>query len=106
MVIWQTGLPPFYDEDVNVMYQRILSDPLLFPHEMPLDAKSLITHLLQRDPTKRLGASGAEDIKRHPFFSKHIDWNRCVTLSIDVECCISYIEESCAHADEVLASFS
>ena len=78
MVIWQTGLPPFYDEDVNVMYQRILSDPLLFPQDMPHDAMTLITGLLQRDPTKRLGANGAEEIKRHPFFSKHIDWNRFV----------------------------
>ena len=79
---FQTGLPPFYDEDVNVMYQRILSDPLLFPQDMPHDAMTLITGLLQRDPAKRLGANGAEEIKRHPFFSKHIDWNRCVSMSI------------------------
>ncbi len=72
----QTGLPPFYDDDVNVMYQRILSDPLLFPQDMPHDAMTLITGLLQRDPAKRLGANGAEEIKRHPFFSKHVDWNR------------------------------
>ena len=60
------------------MYQRILADPLLFPQDMPHDAMTLITGLLQRDPTKRLGANGAEEIKRHPFFSKHIDWNRFV----------------------------
>ena len=76
MVTWQTGLPPFYDEDVNIMYQRILSDPLLSPPDMPPDAMSVITGLLQRDPSKRLGSNGAEEIKRHPFFSKHIDWNR------------------------------
>ena len=76
LVIWQTGLPPFYDEDVNVMYQRIVSDPLLFPQDMPHDAMTLITGLLQRDPSKRLGSNGAEEIKRHPFFSKHIDWHR------------------------------
>ena len=62
------------------MYQRILSDPLLFPQDMPHDAMTLITGLLQRDPAKRLGANGAEEIKRHPFFSKHIDWNRCVSI--------------------------
>ena len=64
------------------MYQRILADPLLFPQDMPHDAMTLITGLLQRDPAKRLGANGAEEIKRHPFFSKHIDWNRCVSMSI------------------------
>ncbi|EPT04821.1 hypothetical protein FOMPIDRAFT_1021646 [Fomitopsis schrenkii] len=77
-----TGLPPFYDENVNVMYQRILSDPLLFPPDMSHDAKTIMTALLQRNPDKRLGANGAEDIKRHPFFSKHIDWNRLMAKKI------------------------
>ncbi|THV05146.1 Pkinase-domain-containing protein [Dendrothele bispora CBS 962.96] len=71
-----TGLPPFYDENVNTMYQRILSDPLNFPSDMSSEAKSVMTGLLQRDPHKRLGANGSEDIKRHPFFAKYIDWNR------------------------------
>ena len=50
------------------MYQRILSDPLLFPPDMPTDAKSVMVGLLQRDPSRRLGAGGAEEIKRQPFF--------------------------------------
>ena len=60
------------------MYQRILSDPLLFPADMSHDAKSVMSGLLQRDPARRLGAGGADEIKRHPFFSKHVDWNRYV----------------------------
>ena len=75
----QTGLPPFYDENVNMMYQRILTDPLNFPLDMPSEARSVMTGLLQRDPIRRLGANGGEEIKRHPFFAKYIDWNRCVT---------------------------
>ncbi|KAL0576487.1 Serine/threonine-protein kinase [Marasmius crinis-equi] len=71
-----TGLPPFYDENVNTMYQRILTDPLNFPPDMSSEAKSVMTGLLQRDPAKRLGANGGEEIKRHPFFAKYIDWNR------------------------------
>ena len=71
----QTGLPPFYDENVNTMYQRILSDPLQFPADISPDAKSVMTGLLQRDPAKRLGANGGEEIKRHPFFAKYVDWN-------------------------------
>ncbi|KAG7095137.1 hypothetical protein E1B28_005918 [Marasmius oreades] len=71
-----TGLPPFYDENVNTMYQRILTDPLNFPPDMSPEAKSVMTGLLQRDPSKRLGANGGEEIKRHPFFAKYIDWNR------------------------------
>jgi serum/glucocorticoid-regulated kinase 2 len=72
----QTGLPPFYDENVNTMYQRILTDPLNFPLEMPSEARSVMTGLLQRDPSRRLGVNGGEEIKRHPFFDKYIDWNR------------------------------
>lgn len=74
----QTGLPPFYDENVNTMYQRILRDPLVFPPDMSYEAKSVMTGLLQRDPSRRLGHHGGEEIKRHPFFARHIDWNKCV----------------------------
>ncbi|KDQ16691.1 hypothetical protein BOTBODRAFT_30613 [Botryobasidium botryosum FD-172 SS1] len=71
-----TGLPPFYDEDVETMYKRILNDPLRFPDDMSYDARSIIAGLLSRDPATRLGANGAEEIKRHPFFAKAIDWNK------------------------------
>jgi serine/threonine protein kinase len=41
------------------------------PVSMSNDAKNLIVHLLNRNPSKRLGAGpdGADEIKRHPFFS-------------------------------------
>ena len=64
------------------MYQRILSDPLLFPADMSHDAKSVMTLLLQRDPARRLGAGGADEIKRHPFFARHIDWNLLLAKKI------------------------
>ncbi|KAJ1935533.1 Serine/threonine-protein kinase, partial [Linderina pennispora] len=37
-----TGLPPFYDENVNEMYRRILEDELVFPDDMGNRAKSLL----------------------------------------------------------------
>lgn len=58
------------------MYQRILSDPLHFPGDMSEEARGVISALLQRDPSRRLGNSGGEEIKRHAFFTRHIDWNR------------------------------
>jgi serum/glucocorticoid-regulated kinase 2 len=64
------------------MYQRILSDPLNFPPDISSDARSIITGLLQRNPSHRLGDKGAEEIKRHPFFSKHIDWARLLARKI------------------------
>lgn len=35
-----------------------------------------MTGLLNRDPAQRLGANGGDEIKRHPFFSKHIDFRK------------------------------
>ncbi|KZV97998.1 Pkinase-domain-containing protein [Exidia glandulosa HHB12029] len=77
-----TGLPPFYDENVETMYQRILHDPLRFPDDMSQEARSIIIGLLNRDPARRLGNNGGEEIKRHPFFSRYIDWNRLLARKI------------------------
>ncbi|KAJ2776847.1 Serine/threonine-protein kinase [Coemansia javaensis] len=69
-----TGLPPFYDENVNEMYRRILEDELVFPDDMGNRAKSLLRGLLQRDPRRRLGNNGAAEIKSQPFFAE-INWD-------------------------------
>lgn len=42
---------------------------------MDREARSLLTSLLERDPTCRLGVNGAAEIKSHPFFAQ-IDWRR------------------------------
>jgi serum/glucocorticoid-regulated kinase 2 len=70
-----TGLPPFYDENTNEMYRKILSEPLHFSDVVPPAAKDLLTKLLNRDPAERLGANGAAEIKAHPFFHA-IDWRK------------------------------
>ena len=71
----QNGLPPFYDTDTNKMYGRILHDPVHYPEDMSTNARDIIAALLQKDPTKRLGLSGAEEIRKCGFFAK-IDWNK------------------------------
>lgn len=72
-----TGLPPFYDENTNEMYRKILSEPLHFPGPeiVPAAAKDILTKLLNRKPDQRLGANGASEIKAHPFFHS-IDWRK------------------------------
>jgi serum/glucocorticoid-regulated kinase 2 len=69
------GLPPFYDEVVEKMYEKILNEPLRFGEEFSSEACSILTRLLNRDPSRRLGVKGAEEIKRHAFFHNHIDFN-------------------------------
>ncbi|KAJ1961513.1 Serine/threonine-protein kinase Sgk2 [Dipsacomyces acuminosporus] len=94
-----TGLPPFYDQDNNVMYQRILQEPLRFPSSLPpvasangtmypgasnmpsnsigRFAQDFIFRMMEREPTRRLGYGvfGTENVKRHAFFYG-IDWGK------------------------------
>jgi len=67
-----TGLPPFYSQDVQEMYRKIMTDRLTFPDFMHNDARTLLEQLLERDAEKRL--TDPNIIKRHPFF-KSIDWD-------------------------------
>ncbi|KAK2943216.1 putative protein kinase [Blattamonas nauphoetae] len=70
-----TGLPPFYSENVNQMYDNILHQRLNFPPEVTAPARDIITKLLHRNPALRLGSrNGAEEIKSHPFFAP-INWD-------------------------------
>ncbi|CCK68290.1 serine/threonine protein kinase YPK1 KNAG_0A06290 [Huiozyma naganishii CBS 8797] len=70
-----TGLPPYYDEDIPKMYKKILQAPLRFPDGFDRDAKDLLIGLLSRDPVRRLGRNGADEIKNHQFFSQ-LSWKR------------------------------
>lgn len=38
-------------------------------------AKHLINNLLMKDPARRLGTHGADQIKQHPFFAV-VDWQQ------------------------------
>lgn len=71
------GLPPFYSENVNLMYELIQKADLRVPGFVSYNARDLITKLLRRDPGSRLG-SGDDDcapIKAHPFFET-LDWKK------------------------------
>jgi len=77
------GLPPFYSENINEMYELILKAPLKFPNFVPADAQSLLRGLLEREEFKRLGAgfTDAQEIKVHPFFS-NIDWDQMLRMEL------------------------
>ena len=58
------------------MYELIKSKPVRFPNfkqhgiGMSPEAENFITHLLQKDPHKRLGSKGGlAEIVAHPWFS-------------------------------------
>lgn len=62
------GLPPFYDNNREKMYKKVLNAELKFPAYMSAGARSVCRGILQRDPLKRLGYNGAAEIKSHPFY--------------------------------------
>eukprot|EP01091_Cochliopodium_minus_P015909 TRINITY_DN578_c0_g1_i1.p1 TRINITY_DN578_c0_g1~~TRINITY_DN578_c0_g1_i1.p1 ORF type:complete len:468 (-),score=183.20 TRINITY_DN578_c0_g1_i1:143-1546(-) len=68
-----TGLPPFYSQDVQVMYQKIMSAKLVIPDNIPQSAAQLLKQLLERDPERRL--QDPKDIMSHPYFDT-IDWKK------------------------------
>jgi len=71
-----TGLPPFYNQNLHMMYEKIIRAKLSFPPHLSPNARSVLSALLERSPKSRLGCMrGLDDLKRHPFFDG-IDWDR------------------------------
>jgi serine/threonine protein kinase len=78
-----TGLPPFYSENVNLMYKKILHNELLFPPGFSERAQSLVRGLLDRNPSLRLGSGpqDAQEIKSHMYFSD-VDWDKLIKKQV------------------------
>lgn len=55
-------------------YRKILYAPLEKSQFVSAEAMDLCSRLLERDPVKRLGYGGFEEIQAHPWF-KDIDWD-------------------------------
>jgi len=60
-----TGLPPFYDTNRAEMYRKILDAPMNPPPTMSPEAVDLCAKLLVRDPRRRLGYNGGDEVRRH-----------------------------------------
>ena len=77
------GFTPFFNLDKDRMYDLIINGSISFPeyynnendeeknvieYNVSEEAKSLLNKLLEKDPGKRLGREGIEEIKKEPFF--------------------------------------
>ncbi|EFA80964.1 protein serine/threonine kinase [Heterostelium album PN500] len=69
-----TGLPPFSADTVEMTFQNILQRNIKWPSDISPEAKDIIDKLLALNAQSRLGYSGVEEIKAHPFF-KGVDWD-------------------------------
>ena len=72
------GVTPYFSTNKDELFDNIINGKLKLPRNISIEAKSLIIGLLNRNPTRRLGAQsgaeGAEEIMAHQFFT-NIDWN-------------------------------
>jgi serine/threonine protein kinase len=77
------GIPPFYSQNVNEMYNKIQHGVLRFPPFLSEPCKAMIVALLNRDPKKRLGSKAdIDDLKAHAFF-KDINFEKMMKKEID-----------------------
>jgi serine/threonine protein kinase len=61
------GMPPFYSDtnNLNYLYEMIISADVTLPDFIPAPAKSLLKELLVAEPKRRLKVAG---IRKHPYF--------------------------------------
>ncbi|KAH0790000.1 AGC family protein kinase [Histomonas meleagridis] len=65
------GESPFYNDDSDVMFRKIVSEPIRFPKGLDRSAVSLIMGLLNKNPSQRYDFN---KIKEHQFFSE-FNWD-------------------------------
>ncbi|XP_051907836.1 microtubule-associated serine/threonine-protein kinase 4-like [Hippocampus zosterae] len=71
------GCVPFFGDTPEELFGQVISDEINWPdgeEAPPAEAQELIGVLLRQNPLERMGAGGAAEVKRHPFFH-HLDWN-------------------------------
>ncbi|KAI3321927.1 kinase-like domain-containing protein [Xylariaceae sp. AK1471] len=81
-----TGLLPFYHKDPEEQHHRIINQKLTVETLVLSDAAGILTGLLEKDHTKRLGVNGASEVKAHAFF-QDIDWDELLRRT-----CVAYFE--------------
>nr|CAD7196037.1 unnamed protein product [Timema douglasi] len=72
------GCVPFFGETPEELFAHTVNDDIEWPDEedwpVQQEAKDIITTLLQQNPRERLGTSGPQEVKEHPYFDG-VDWN-------------------------------
>jgi len=75
-----TGLPPFYTDDEENMYHKIMTAEIDFSKPVfTNEAQDIIRKFLNRDPEQRL--QDPQEIKAHPWF-RGLDWAKLDKLEI------------------------
>jgi serine/threonine protein kinase len=58
------GVPPYFDKNTTIMYNKILNEHLSFPIQVSKELRHLLEGLLSKNPSSRIGNSkGIDEIK-------------------------------------------
>ena len=66
------GIPPFYNDNIKILYQNIEKGKLKIPKYLSNEAKKCLLKMLNRNPSKR---PKLDQLMKEPFF-KDIDWKK------------------------------
>jgi len=79
-----TGQPPFYHNNLHMMYRKIRTESARFPIYMNAQCRDFIKKLLIRNPKTRLGSGegDVEELQKHPWF-KNLNWGDLLELKVD-----------------------
>ncbi|CAD8054131.1 unnamed protein product [Paramecium sonneborni] len=79
------GMPPYYSHNREELFENIKNKQLKFPqNNLSKEALSFIQQLLERNPSKRLGAKkDSEEVKAHPWF-QGINWDDVMNKKLPV----------------------
>lgn len=75
------GFPPFHAETPEKVFDNIVSRRIEWHDDemdVPAEARDLMDRLMCTNPSVRLGARGAEEVKHHAFFAG-INWSTLTT---------------------------
>ncbi len=64
------GIPPFYNDNISILYKNISQGKLKIPNYLSSGAKNILLKMLHRDPKKR---PTIEQVKKDKFFAG-INW--------------------------------
>jgi len=89
------GCVPFFGETPEELFAHTVNDDIEWPEDedwpVQIEAKDIITLLLQQNPLDRLGTGGAFEVKEHFYFSggdfgsggSSVDWTSLLRMKAD-----------------------
>ena len=91
------GIPPYYNDNIKVLYQNIEKGKLKIPKYLSAEAKKCLLKMLHRNPLKR---PRLDQVQNDPFFAD-INWQKLERMQIEPP---SILRQGCPKSNSAQAS--